>query len=73
MAREIVGKPSAALSESIEVTKSEEDFNYGLRKIPKKARDKFNQLKQEGLITGSMNAYIIGAFLQRLRKDEKEG
>lgn len=67
MARKPVGVVKSGLTEN--KTEKKETFDYGLKKIPIKAKDDFEKLKKEGMITGSLNAYIIGSFLKKLRED----
>ncbi|MGF1903639.1 hypothetical protein [Aliivibrio salmonicida] len=67
MARAIVGE---AVNKMIETSTSTSTFDYGVKKIPKLAKDKFNKLKSEGKVTGSMNAYIVRALMTQLRIDE---
>ncbi|EJG1894835.1 TPA: hypothetical protein ACMDN8_004527 [Vibrio parahaemolyticus] len=46
-------------------------FNMTLRKIPASARGKFKELKDSGKVSGSMNSYIINAFIRQLQKDDQ--
>jgi hypothetical protein len=63
-------------SESIlETTKAPEDaakatYNMTLNNVPVMLRDKFKRLKNEGKITGSFNAYIRQAIIDRLKADD---
>lgn len=71
MARAIVGKAVNKMVETPTPTPTS-TFDYGVKKIPKLAKDKFNKLKSEGKATGSMNAYIIRALMTQLRIDEQD-
>ncbi len=71
MARKPIGVSKTVLNETIS-NDSEGTFDYGLKKIPKKAKKDFEELKKEGRVTGSLNAYIIGAFLKRLREEQSQ-
>lgn len=71
MARKPIGVSKTVLNETI-LNDSEGTFDYGLKKIPKKAKKDFEELKKEGRVTGSLNAYIIGAFLKRLREEQSQ-
>lgn len=42
-----------------------------LRDLPVRPRELFKELKKQGVVTGSLNQYIIDAFLMRLIKDKK--
>ncbi|RJX65831.1 hypothetical protein DZ860_20945 [Vibrio sinensis] len=69
MARKPIGVSKTVLNETV-LDDTEGTFDYGLKKIPKKAKRDFEELKKDGKITGSLNAYIIGSFLKRLREDQ---
>ena len=71
MARKPIGISKTALNE-ITPKDLNGTFDYGLKKIPKKAKNDFEELKKEGKVTGSLNAYIIGAFLKRLREEQSQ-
>ncbi len=45
-------------------------INTSLRSLPQSAIDDFKNLKSSGKVAGSMNAFIIESFLQRLREYE---
>lgn len=71
MARKPIGISKAVLNETVaDEPEAKGTFDYGVKKIPSKAKKDFDRLKDEGIITGSLNAYIIGAFLKRLREDD---
>ena len=57
-------------TQKIDIIDQKEIFNMSLRSVPCFLRDRFNKLKSEGKITGSMNAYIKNAWLEQLKKDE---
>lgn len=60
---------SSALKE--QPTVEPDVFNMTLRKIPATAREKFKELKESGKVSGSMNSYIINAFIRQLQKDDQ--
>jgi hypothetical protein len=63
--RIIVTRNNAKLKSNQE-PEDNEIFNSLLRGIPVNARDAFKMLKKEGKVTGSMNAFIINAFIEKL-------
>ncbi|MBE8574148.1 hypothetical protein [Vibrio sp. OPT18] len=59
--------PQPALKEQ----SGNEVFNMTLRNVPSSARETFRELKALGKVSGSMNSYIVNAFLRQVQQDEK--
>ncbi|EJB0234191.1 hypothetical protein [Vibrio parahaemolyticus] len=64
-----IKETNAALKE--QSVNEPEQFNMTLRKIPTSARDKFKEMKDGGKVSGSMNSYIINAFIRQLQRDDQ--
>ncbi|MHA2784481.1 hypothetical protein [Vibrio harveyi] len=53
------------------VTVEEKPFAYTLKDVPANVRTEFEQMKNAGKISGSMNAYFKRAILNQMRRDMK--
>lgn len=53
------------------VTVEEKPFAYTLKEVPAYVRTEFEQMKNAGKISGSMNAYFKRAILNQMRRDMK--
>jgi hypothetical protein len=69
MARTI-GTVNQASLESSMVTTEKQFFNMTLKDMPVASRTKFKRLKAEGKVTGSFNAYLRQAVIDKLNKDD---
>jgi len=55
----------------VETSKSEKvTFNMSLTNMPIACRDKFKRLKDEGKVSGSFNAYLRQAVIDKLKRDD---
>jgi hypothetical protein len=52
------------------VTTEKQFFNMTLKDMPVASRTKFKRLKAEGKVTGSFNAYLRQAVIDKLNKDD---
>ena len=69
MARDIT-KGSTASIESALITPEKTTFNMSLPNMPIACRDKFKRLKAEGKVSGSFNAYLRQAVIDKLKIDD---
>lgn len=71
--RVAINTGNAKLKHSEQVTPLDKTTLYDstLRNIPRSASDRFIELKQKGLVTGSFNAFIINSLLTNLDSIER--
>ncbi|HFD4007873.1 TPA: hypothetical protein ACF33U_004158 [Vibrio parahaemolyticus] len=75
--RTVVGISKPKQTEATEVnqtetvTVEEKPFAYTLKDVPANVRTEFEQMKNAGKISGSMNAYFKRAILNQMRRDMK--
>lgn len=60
----------SALATKGEAETAKVTYNMTLNNVPTMLRDKFKRLKDEGKISGSFNAYIRQAIIDKLKKDD---
>lgn len=69
MARDITKASTAAVETALN-TPEKTTFNMSLPNMPIACRDKFKRLKAEGKVTGSFNAYLRQAVIDKLKIDD---
>jgi len=69
MARDITKATESNLNTAL-VTPEKTTFNMSLPNMPIACRDKFKKLKAEGKVTGSFNAYLRQAVIDKLKIDD---
>lgn len=64
--RQIITRNNAKLTSAQIAEDDVTVFNSLIRGIPETARKDFKELKRMGKISGSMNAFIVNAFIEKL-------
>lgn len=69
MARDITATTQSKV-ETVLHTPEKTTFNMTLTSMPIACRDKFKRLKAEGKVSGSFNAYLRQAVIDKLKLDD---
>ena len=71
MSREVIGFEDTTLKTSENVDSDFGVFKRTVRDIPNSFKTRFEKLKHAGKVTGSENAFIVAAIMEKLEKSEQ--